>query len=123
MVLRVNDENDEHSRYSARVWGTKASYVTLLLCVPVRTSVVVVFVVFVVVVVFLMRKMYAVARYILSHNAPQVMRRLLPEQRLLLILRNPVDRAYSEWQMKLRRVEAQLCVIGVAVEHACSHTI
>ena len=120
MVLRVNDENDEQSRYSARVWGTKASYVTLLMCVPVRTSVVVVFVV---VVVFLMRKIYDVARYILSHNAPQVMRRLLPEQRLLLILRNPVDRAYSEWQMKLRRVEAQLCVIGVAVEHACSHTI
>jgi hypothetical protein len=37
-----------------------------------------------------------------------MMKRLVPEQRLLLILRNPVDRAYSEWQMKLRRVEAQL---------------
>jgi hypothetical protein len=50
----------------------------------------------------------ATPAYILSHKAPAVIKRLLPEIRLLLILRNPVDRAYSEWQMKHRRVTAQI---------------
>jgi len=50
----------------------------------------------------------ATPAYILSPKSPAMMRRLVPETRLLLILRNPVDRAYSEWNMKARRVDSQL---------------
>ena len=36
-----------------------------------------------------------------SMDAPRIMARLLPQIRLLLLLRNPIDRAYSEYQMKV----------------------
>ena len=46
----------------------------------------------------------ATPAYILRIDAPKMMSAVLPHARLLLILRNPVDRAYSEYQMKYRRV-------------------
>lgn len=46
----------------------------------------------------------ATPSYILRLDAPKMMAATLPHARLLLIIRNPVDRAYSEYQMKYRRV-------------------
>ena len=45
--------------------------------------------------------------YVLDSRAAVKIATLVPHVKLLLILRNPVDRAYSEWNMKLRRVQAQ----------------
>jgi len=45
--------------------------------------------------------------YVLDSRAAVKIASLLPHAKLLLILRNPVDRAYSEWNMKLRRVQGQ----------------
>ncbi len=45
--------------------------------------------------------------YVLDTRGAVKMATLVPHAKLLLILRNPVDRAYSEWNMKLRRVQAQ----------------
>ena len=59
----------------------------------------------------LFRRQFAVEAtpaYMLGTSTPAKMATLIPHARLLVILRNPVDRAYSEWNMKLRRVEAQL---------------
>lgn len=41
--------------------------------------------------------------YLLMPAAPVRMRRVLPDARLLVILRNPVDRAYSEYHMNVAR--------------------
>eukprot|EP00045_Choanoeca_perplexa_P011300 m.119190 g.119190 ORF g.119190 m.119190 type:complete len:575 (+) comp15582_c0_seq14:1513-3237(+) len=49
----------------------------------------------------------ATPAYVLSHHYAKAMKQLLPQARLVMILRDPVARAYSEYQMKLRRVEAQ----------------
>eukprot|EP00039_Didymoeca_costata_P017488 m.324239 g.324239 ORF g.324239 m.324239 type:complete len:585 (-) comp16541_c0_seq4:1659-3413(-) len=49
----------------------------------------------------------ATPSYILRTEAPAIVSEVLPHVKLLLILRNPVDRAYSEYQMKFRRVMAQ----------------
>ncbi|EDQ89636.1 uncharacterized protein MONBRDRAFT_32303 [Monosiga brevicollis MX1] len=46
--------------------------------------------------------------YALSHRYAQRIRGALPHARLIMLLRNPVARAYSEYQMKLRRIEADL---------------
>ena len=46
----------------------------------------------------------ATPAYILRMEAPLIVSALLPHTRLILIIRNPVDRAYSEYQMKYRRV-------------------
>eukprot|EP00041_Stephanoeca_diplocostata_P018313 m.382686 g.382686 ORF g.382686 m.382686 type:complete len:546 (+) comp20975_c0_seq3:164-1801(+) len=76
----------------------------------------------------------ATPAYVLNRKAPALMKKLIPDAKLLLVLRDPVDRAYSEWQMKHRRVLAQLdpedvadvallqqlvgeCVMGDEVEH------
>lgn len=41
--------------------------------------------------------------YILSHRAPGRIRKVLPHVKLLAVLRNPVDRAYSQFQMSRRQ--------------------
>jgi hypothetical protein len=46
----------------------------------------------------------ATPSYILRIDGPTMMEAVLPHAKLLLILRNPVSRAYSEYQMKFRRV-------------------
>ena len=45
--------------------------------------------------------------YLLGSQTAEAIHAWLPNVRLIAVLRNPVDRAYSEYQMKLRRVEAQ----------------
>ena len=40
--------------------------------------------------------------YIFSPLAPRRMKEALPDAKLILILRNPIDRAYSHYRMKLR---------------------
>ena len=45
----------------------------------------------------------ATPRYLQDPVAPRRMRRVLPDVRLLVILRNPVDRAYSDYQMCVRK--------------------
>jgi hypothetical protein len=41
--------------------------------------------------------------YLFDPQVPQRMARIVPEARLIALLRNPVDRAYSHYQMELRR--------------------
>ena len=48
--------------------------------------------------------------YMLGVSTAARIRALLPHATGIAILREPVARAYSEWQMKLRRVEAQIVV-------------
>lgn len=50
----------------------------------------------------------ATPSYILSAVYLRRLRTLLPDARLVLLLRDPVDRAWSEYQMKRRRIEGQL---------------
>jgi hypothetical protein len=45
--------------------------------------------------------------YIASRDACARIQKDFPEAKLLILLREPIDRAYSEYQMKLRRVENQ----------------
>jgi Sulfotransferase family len=40
--------------------------------------------------------------YLVSPSVPQQIKQTLSDVRLVAILRNPVDRAYSQWQMELR---------------------
>ena len=44
----------------------------------------------------------ATQRYFANPDVPGRMRRVLPDVRLIVILRNPVERAYSEYRMRLR---------------------
>lgn len=44
----------------------------------------------------------ATPAYIFNRKAPEHMKVLLPDIRMVVVLRNPVDRAYSQWQMNLR---------------------
>ena len=46
--------------------------------------------------------------YIFSVKAPSLIHSVMPNVRLILILRNPTERAFSEYNMKRRRVEIQL---------------
>jgi hypothetical protein len=46
--------------------------------------------------------------YIAHHWAPERLARLLPDAKLLVTLRNPVDRAYSQFQMSRREDEEPL---------------
>lgn len=46
--------------------------------------------------------------YLSHHWAPERLARLLPDARLLVTLRNPVDRAYSQFQMSRREQEEPL---------------
>jgi Sulfotransferase domain len=41
--------------------------------------------------------------YLFDPQVPERMARIVPEARLIALLRNPVDRAYSHYQMELRR--------------------
>ena len=45
----------------------------------------------------------AAPRYLQDPAVPRRMRRMLPDVRLLVILRNPVDRAYSDYSMWVRK--------------------
>jgi len=40
--------------------------------------------------------------YLVTPQAPGRIKHYIPEVRLIAILRNPVDRAYSQWQMEIR---------------------
>jgi len=46
--------------------------------------------------------------YLGSMTAPMAIRRQLPDVRLVAILRNPIDRAYSGYQMHLRSLRTEL---------------
>jgi hypothetical protein len=48
--------------------------------------------------------------YLNSASAPTAIQRRLPEARLIVILRNPIDRAYSGYQMHLRNLRTRLPV-------------
>jgi len=54
--------------------------------------------------------------YISHHWAPQRLAKLLPQARLIVMLRNPVDRAYSQFQMSRRENEEPLGSFAEAVE-------
>jgi hypothetical protein len=41
--------------------------------------------------------------YLFDPQVPERMARIVPEARLIALLRNPVDGAYSHYQMELRR--------------------
>jgi hypothetical protein len=41
--------------------------------------------------------------YLFSPQVPERMARIIPDARLIALLRNPVDRAYSHYQMEVRR--------------------
>jgi hypothetical protein len=51
----------------------------------------------------------ATPAYCASDQTAALVAKLLPAARFLMMLRDPVDRAYSEYQMKQRRIEAQVC--------------
>lgn len=52
----------------------------------------------------------------ISHDwAPQRLAKLLPQARLIVVLRNPVDRAYSQFQMSRREGEEELASFADAV--------
>jgi hypothetical protein len=53
--------------------------------------------------------------YISHHWAPQRLAKLLPRARLIVMLRNPVDRAYSQFQMSRREGEEELDSFADAV--------
>jgi hypothetical protein len=53
--------------------------------------------------------------YISHHWAPQRLATLLPQARLIVMLRNPVDRAYSQFQMSRREGEEELESFAEAV--------
>ena len=50
----------------------------------------------------------ATPSYMLSHQAMLRAQALLPAARIVVLLRDPVDRAWSEYNMKLRRIDAQM---------------
>jgi hypothetical protein len=50
----------------------------------------------------------ATPSYALGVGTPRRLAAALPEARFILLLREPAARAYSEWNMKARRVEAQV---------------
>mmetsp|Transcript_22802 Transcript_22802/g.31278 ORF Transcript_22802/g.31278 Transcript_22802/m.31278 type:complete len:208 (+) Transcript_22802:22-645(+) len=50
----------------------------------------------------------ATPSYIASRNSCQRIKEDLPYVRLIVLLRDPVNRAYSEYQMKIRRVRQQI---------------
>ena len=56
--------------------------------------------------------------YVASRHACARIAATLPNVRIILLLREPVARAYSEYQMKRRRVEAQNTFIALAEQHA-----
>ena len=45
--------------------------------------------------------------YIASRSGCKRIKEIIPEMKLIVLLREPIDRAYSEWQMKKRRVAEQ----------------
>jgi Sulfotransferase domain len=53
--------------------------------------------------------------YISHYWAPQRLAKLLPRARLIVMLRNPVDRAYSQFQMSRREGEEELDCFADAV--------
>ncbi|CAM9310111.1 unnamed protein product [Scytosiphon promiscuus] len=56
--------------------------------------------------------------YLASRSACLNMRKLVPNVRLVVLVREPVKRAYSEHQMKVRRVEEQGEMLELAPLHA-----
>jgi hypothetical protein len=53
----------------------------------------------------------ATPSYILRPSAARALRELLPDVRLVAILRDPTPRAYSEYSMKMRRFDEQNAVL------------
>jgi hypothetical protein len=54
--------------------------------------------------------------YLSHHWAPQRLARALPRARLIVTLRDPVERAYSQFQMSRREGEEELDDFGAAVD-------
>jgi hypothetical protein len=54
--------------------------------------------------------------YLSHYWAPRRLARLLPQARLIVMLRNPVDRAYSQFQMSRREGEEESASFADAVE-------
>ena len=54
----------------------------------------------------------ATPSYILGVDTPRRLHSVVPDARLILITRDPVDRMNSEYHMKLRRVHAQLDLVS-----------
>lgn len=46
--------------------------------------------------------------YLISPQAPHKIKKYIPNTRLIAILRHPVDRAYSQWQMEIRHGHEQM---------------
>jgi hypothetical protein len=53
--------------------------------------------------------------YLSHHWAPQRLAALLPDAKLLITLRDPIDRAYSQFQMSRREQEEPLQSFGAAI--------
>ncbi|CAN0289197.1 unnamed protein product [Pylaiella littoralis] len=56
--------------------------------------------------------------YLASRDACKHIRRVLPDVRLVVLVRDPVKRSYSEHQMKVRRVEEQADMLRLLAEQA-----
>jgi hypothetical protein len=54
--------------------------------------------------------------YISHYWAPRRLAKLLPSAKLIVMLRNPVDRAYSQYQMSRREGEEELDSFAAAIE-------
>lgn len=55
--------------------------------------------------------------YLSSPTACSRIARSLPDTKIIAVVREPAARAYSEWQMKKRRVEAQDAFVSLFMEH------
>jgi Sulfotransferase domain len=53
--------------------------------------------------------------YLSHHWAPERLARTLPDARLLVSLRNPIERAYSQYQMSIREQEEPLASFAEAI--------
>ncbi|CAM9557998.1 unnamed protein product, partial [Choristocarpus tenellus] len=56
--------------------------------------------------------------YLASRNACSNIKNMLPNVRLIILVREPIKRAYSEYQMKVRRVEEQAEMIELVKGNA-----
>lgn len=54
--------------------------------------------------------------YLVSSQAPERIKHYLPNAKLIAILRNPVDRAYSQWQMEYRQGTEKIDNFAQAVQ-------
>ena len=55
--------------------------------------------------------------YMIDFHAPFRIHHYLPKSKFIVVLRNPVDRAYSEYQMEVRRISMQSSFIQILIRH------